>query len=163
MSVDHVRAKLAKAQLALVQALTRRPIAIDDFDGPRLQAAAAALFQKRARSVGRAWSSLRRALGARFLDQFAGFATTAAIPSCGGPLADGRAFVRVLAERGELPDEGRLEALAVDLRYAAVRDGLVPRRLPTVRIGWFPRRCGLVVAVYVPWLGEYWWSTGGKA
>ena len=163
MPLDHARAKLAKAQLALVQTLTRRIRSPGDFDAARLQAAADALIQKRTRSVSRAWPSLRRALGRRFLDQFTEFAATATMPSHGGPLADGRAFVRHLDDRGELPEEVRMEALAVDLRFAAIHDGLIPRHLPTVRIGWFPRRVGLVVAVHVPWLGEYWWSTGGRA
>ena len=160
MSLDQARAKLAKAQLALVQALTRQTSAPDDFDVSRLQVAADALIQKRVRHVDRAWPSLRRAFGPRFLDRFAEFAVTAAIPRRGGPVADGRAFVRYLDGRGELPEEARLEALVVDLRYAAVQDGLVPRRLPTFRIGWFPKQFGTVLAVRVPWLGEYWWFTG---
>jgi hypothetical protein len=145
----------------LVQVLTRRASIPDDFDASRIQAAADALARKRARAVARAWPALQRALGPCFLIRFAAFAATASIPRLGGPLADGRAFARYLALRGELPDEGRLEAMAVDLRYATVRAGLTPRRLPAVRIGWFPRRYGLVVAVRVPWLGEYWWNSGG--
>lgn len=163
MSLDHVRARLAKAQFALVQALSQQTIALGNFDASRLQAAADALIQKRACSVSRTWPALWHSLGRVFMDRFTEFAATTSIPRRGGPLADGHAFVRFLRQRGELSDEGRLEALAVDLRYAAVQDGLVPRRLPTVRIGWFPRRFGLVVVVQVPWLGEYWWSTGGKA
>src|SRR5437016_1395615 len=54
-----------------------------------------------------------------FLERFAQFAATATIPRQGGPLADGRAFARYLERRGELTEEGRLEALAVDVRYAA--------------------------------------------
>lgn len=163
MSLDHARSLLAKAQIALVQALTRQTSAPDDFDVSRLQVAADALIQKRVRHVDRAWPSLRRAFGPRLLDRFAEFAVTAAIPRRGGPLADGRAFVRYLDGRGELPEAVRMEALAVDLRFAAIHDGLIPRHLPTVRIGWFSPRVGLVVAVHVPWLGEYWWSTGGRA
>ncbi len=160
MSLDHARVRLAKAQSALVQALLRRTSSPHDFADARLQAAAEALIQKRAGSVGRAWPGLRCALGPCFLDRFAEFAATTPLPCRGGPLADGRAFVRFLEGRGELPEEGRLEALAVDLRYTAAYGGLVPRRLPAVRIRWFPKRFGLVVALQVPWLGQYWWMTG---
>jgi hypothetical protein len=91
------------------------------------------------------------------MDRFTEFAAKTSIPSRGGPLADGRAFVQFLGENGKLAEEGRLEALKVDLRYATVHDGLVTRRLPSVRTGWSPRRFGLVMAVRIPWLGEYWW------
>jgi hypothetical protein len=49
-----------------------------------------------------------------------------------------------------LPPKQALQT--VDLRCAAVDDGLIPRRLPTVRIGWFPESFGLVVAVNSLWL-----------
>ena len=159
MSLDHARTKLAKAQCTLVEALIRGTTIPVDFDFSRLQAAAVALARKRARGVARAWPALERALGERFPDRFADFAATAAIPGHGGPLADGRAFVRYLVERGELPAEIRLEAIAVDLQQVAVHDGLVPRRWATARIAWFPGRFGLVLGVRVPWLGEFWWST----
>jgi hypothetical protein len=163
MATDPARVRLAQAQLALVQALARQADIPAVFNAAQVQAAADALVQKRARTLARAWPGLWQALGLRFMEQFARFAATAAVPGQGGPLADGRAFVGYLAARGELPAEGRLEALAVDLRYEAVADGLVWRRWPAVRAGWFGRRYGLIVAVRVPWLGEKWWALGRKA
>ena len=158
MSLDRARVKLAKAQLALVQALTGRTTVLADFDKSRWWAAADALLQKRARQVDRAWPSLRRVLDPRFLERFAEFAATATIPGRGGPLADGRGFIRHLEGRDELPAEVRLEAFAVDLRYASVCDGLAPRRLPTIRVGWSSRDRRLVLAVFIPWVGEYCFS-----
>ena len=102
MSLDQARAKLAKAQLALVQALTRQTSAPDDFDVSRLQVAADALIQKRVRHVERAWPSLRRAFGPRFLDRFAEFAVVsaraaianaAAADNARGPAQPGHPFV----------------------------------------------------------------------
>jgi len=159
MPTEHARAKLAEAQLELVEALTgEKTSALDGFDESRLQAAAVALIQKRARSVGRAWPALRRSLGLRFMARFTEFAATTSWPRQGGPLADGRAFAQFLEARNELPDEGRLETLAVDLRYAVVHDGLAPRRLPTVRLCWFRTHFQLAVAIHIPRVGEYFFS-----
>jgi hypothetical protein len=68
------------------------------------------------------------------------------IPREGGPLADGRAFVRDLAARRPLPDAVRLQALAVDTRYRRAASGLVPRRLPLPRFAWLPQSRRLAIA-----------------
>src|SRR5438094_839283 len=77
-------------------------------------------------------------------------------------LADGRSFAADLARRGELPDPGRLEALAVDLHYRRTRDGLKPRRGPAIKTAWLRGSRRLILAVRLPWLGARrvslpWW------
>jgi hypothetical protein len=152
------RAKLSSQQAALVTALMARGELPAGFDVVRLRAAAASLARKRARAAARTWPGLARALGRRFGELFTAYAEAAPLPRDGGPLADGRAFARWLAARGELPEAGRLHALAVDLRYAGNPDGLVPRRWPTYRTAWLHQSRRLIVAVWLPWLGEHWLS-----
>jgi hypothetical protein len=155
LSAD-ARARLAAQQAALVTALMARGEPPADFDAVRLRATAVALARKRARAAARAWPGVARTLGLRFGGLFAAYAEAATLPRQGGPLADGRAFARWLAARGELPEAGRLQALAVDLRYTANPDGLVPRRWPTCKAAWLHQSRRLIVAVWLPWLGEHW-------
>jgi hypothetical protein len=128
------------------------------FDAVRLRVAAASLARKRARAAARAWPGLARSLGRGFGELFAAYAEAVPLPRDGGPLADGRAFARWLAARGQLPEAGRLQALAVDLRYAGNADGLLPRRWSTCKTAWLPQSRRLIVAVWLPWHGEYWLS-----
>jgi hypothetical protein len=152
------RAELAAQQAALVTALVARGEPPPGFEAEHLRAAAAALAKKRARTTARAWPGLARALGRDFGRLFANYAGAAPLPRDGGPLADGRGFARWLAARGELPEAGRLQAMAVDLRYAGNREGLVRRRGPTCRAAWLHRSRRVVLAVWLPWMGEYWLS-----
>lgn len=149
------RARLAAQQAALVTALMAGGAPPAGFDVTRLRAAADSLARKRAGAVARAWAGLARALGRRFGELFTAYAEMSPLPREGGPLADGRAFARWLARRGELPQAGRLQALAVDLRYSEDRDGLVPRRWPACRFAWLGQPRRLIVAVWLPRLGEY--------
>ncbi len=154
MASADARTRLAAVQADLMRALTGQAAALPGADAGRLRATADALLKKRRRSLARAWPALVQALGSRFLERFAAFAAKTSLPREGGALADGRAFVRFLAQVGDLPDAGRLEALAVDLRYSRCGGGLAPRRGPALRIALLnhPRR--LVLAVRLPWLGE---------
>ena len=152
------RAQLAAQQAVLVRALTTRGEPPPHFDAARLRAAAASLARKRARQAARAWPGLARALGRRFDGLFAAYAEAATLPRQGGPLADGRAFAHWLAARGELPQSGRLQALAVDLRYIASPDGLGVRRGPACKAAWLHQSRRLIVAVWLPWFGERWLS-----
>jgi hypothetical protein len=162
MSSPDARARLAARQAELVRALMSHGEPPPAGDAARLRATAEALAAKRAKAVARAWPALAAGLGEDFRERFARFAAGVPLPHEGGPLADGRAFARWLARAGELSDAGRLEALAVDLRYRAHAGGLVPRRGPA--LAWArlrePRR--LVVAVRLPWLGERWLMLGGR-
>ena len=115
-------------------------------------------MRKRARAAARMWPRLARAAGARFGDLYAAYAQSTPLPGEGGALADGRAFARWLHERGELPEAGRLEALAVDLRYATVDGGLVRRRWPALKVARDARTRRLMLGVWLPRIGEYWLS-----
>ena len=152
------RAQFAAQQAVLVRALMVRGEPPPHFDAARLRAAAASLARKRARQAARAWPGLARALGRRFGGLFSSYAEAAPLPRQGGPLADGRAFARWLAARGELPEAGLLQALAVDLRHTGSPDGLAPRRWPTCKAAWLHESRRLLVAVRLPWIGERWLS-----
>jgi hypothetical protein len=147
---------LAARQAELVSALTGAGPAPASFDADRVAAAAEALGRKRARAAARAWPTLAAALGDRFAELFADYARTAPLPRRGGPLADGRAFVRRLTAASRLPDEARLQVLAVDLEYAGSADGLVPRRGPAIQAAWLRGSRRLILGVRLPWLGIYW-------
>jgi hypothetical protein len=155
MSAD-ARARLADQQAALVAALAGRGAPPEGFDAARLRTAAASLVTKRVEAVARAWPRLAAGLGRRFGEQFRVFAAANPLPRDGGPLADGRAFVRWLTAAGNLPDEGRFQALAVDLRYTTSGDGLRLRRGPSFKAALLNGRRRLVLAVRLPWLGEFW-------
>jgi hypothetical protein len=156
MPLAETRAALAASQEALVRVLSGQGDAPNGFDGDRLRAAADALLNKRLRSVAHACPALSGTLGDRFEPLFRAFAGTRLIPRRGGPLADGRAFAGALAATGDLPEAARLEAMAIDLRWARRPDGLVPRRGPAVRLTWLRQARRLVVAVRIPWVGEWW-------
>jgi hypothetical protein len=156
MSTEEARVRLAVMQTELVRTLTGQGGASNGLQGARLQATARALRTKRARAVARAWPGLAGDLGDRFAERFAAFAAGTLLPHNGGAVADGRAFARWLARSGELGERGRLEAMAVDLRYAARSDGLVPRKAPAVRMMMLSRPRRLVAACRLPWIGERW-------
>jgi hypothetical protein len=155
MSVD-ARTRLATMQAELVAALGGHAAPPPGFDADRVRATAAALVTKRRRAVARTWTGLAEALGERWVERFAAFAAISPAPHTGGPLADGRTLLRWLAATGERPEACRLQALTVDLRFAATAAGLVPRRGLTLKIARisYPRR--LVVALRLPWLREIW-------
>src|SRR5262249_38010118 len=138
-----------------VQALTGQQPPPFGFDVAQVATAAAALAQKRCRSVATSWPALTRALGERFEPAFAAFAAAVPLPEIGGPLADGRAFARAV---GVLPDEARLEVLAVDLRFRSTKRGLRPRRVPALRFAWLRQSRRLVLGVCGRWLGMRWLS-----
>jgi hypothetical protein len=154
MSSPEARARLAAQQAQLMLALTGRGQPPAACDPARLRATAEALATKRARAVARVWPGLAQGLGVRFRECFDEFAAAVPLPHEGGPLADGRAFARVLARRGQLSDAGRLEALAVDLHYRVCRGGLRPRRGPAVAWARLHESGQLVLGFRLPWLGE---------
>ncbi|SIO13174.1 hypothetical protein SAMN05444166_2620 [Singulisphaera sp. GP187] len=151
MSLDP-RERLAVQQAELVRALTGQVGPPEAFIPGQVRTAALALARKRARSVARAWPSLVETLGPGFEPCFASYATEAPLPRRGGPLADGRNFVRSLDRQGKLSDLARLEALSVDLHYASRSVGLVARRGPSLAIALLrhPRR--LILAARWPGL-----------
>ncbi len=151
------RARLAARQAELVRALAGHETAPVGFDTDRLRVTSAALAAKRRSGVARAWPALWSALGERYAERFDAYAQTAPLPRRGGPVADGRAFLRWLATTGDDPEECKLSRLAMDLRYKTTTDGLVPRRGPALKMAMLavPRR-QLLIALRLPWLGEWW-------
>ena len=119
---------LAALQAELVAALAGRVDPPTGFDAARIRATAVSLASKRRRAVARAWPGIATALGDHYAERFDAYAETNPLPRDGGPLADGRAFLRWLDARGETLDECRLQALAVDLRHRRTATGLAPRR-----------------------------------
>ena len=151
------RRRLAALEAELAWALAGGGPAPEGFDAERMRLASGALVSKRARAAARAWPGLAAALGERFETEFSAFARATPLPGESGPLADGRAFVRMLRERGRLPEAGLLESLAVDLRSARVRGGgLRPRRGPWLVAAVLRRPARLVVGGRIPRLGERW-------
>jgi hypothetical protein len=158
MSAEDTKTRLAAMQTELVRALTGQAGTPHGFDSMRLQATAKALLKKRATAVARAWPGLARGLGDRYPHLFAAFAAQTPLLHAGGPLADGRAFARWLARAGELSEQGRLETLAVDLRYTNKGGVLVPRKGPALLTAVLgnPRR--RVLLLRLPWIGDRWLS-----
>jgi hypothetical protein len=149
------RAQLAAQQAAVVSSLAGLRAAPDGFDVSRMRATALALATKRRRAVARAWPALTLMLGDRFAELFRGYGENAPLPLRGGPLADGRAFLRWLASAGENTDACSLQTLAIDLRFRSTSDGLVPRRGPALRVVLLHGPLRLVIGLRLPWLGEH--------
>jgi hypothetical protein len=147
---------LGQRQAALMAALAGAAPVPAGFDASRVRAAAAALVSKRARCVAQAWPSLRIALGERFQQVFAAYASVTPLPAQGGPLADGRCFVRHLGAAHALPDAVLQQALLVDAGHVASPDGLARRRWPCLRIGWLPQSRRLLVALGGPRATRLW-------
>ena len=143
-------------QAELIRALAAQGAVPDGFDPAWFQVAARALTSKRSRAAARAWPGLSGALGEAWRDWFHAFAEEYPLPREGGPLADGYAFARFLRRAGKLPDEGRLEALAVELRYRRCAKGLRPRQGIAARACLLGRPRRLVLALRLPFLCERW-------
>ena len=137
---------LAQQQAALTAALVGQATVPPGFDADRVRAAADALAFKRARAVLHAWPGLRTSLADTFRAHFAAYAAAHPIPALGGPLADGRAFVRHLVRTVAVSDEIRLQALALDASYRSTRAGLVRRRVRVPRLAWLPGARGIALA-----------------
>ena len=138
---------LADQQAALVAALAGTAPAPAGFDADRIRAATDTLAFKRARAVARAWPSVHTMLGADFRERFAAYAATTPLPAQGGPLADGRRFVRFLAKQMPLSDGTRLQALSIDVHYRQTVEGLERRYWPNVGAAWLPDSHNAVVAL----------------
>ena len=128
------RARLLHQQAELLRALVYRQRIPPEFDASRLQAAARAMARKRCHEAAKAWPALVHWLGEDFPRRFAAYAQISPLPSEGGPLADGWAFVNSLAWSERLPDEVRHARFVIGLRYAWRPKGLRPRRGPAFKI-----------------------------
>ena len=150
------RARLAEAQSELARALMGHGRMPAEFEHSRLTAASDALLMKRARGVASSWPVMTGALGERFYERFVRYARENRIPREGGSLSDGRLFAGALARAGELPEEGRLEALAFDARYTARGDGFISRKGFSIRVARLKQPPRLVMIIRHPRLGERW-------
>jgi hypothetical protein len=128
---------LAERQAALVAALAGADAVPAGFDAARVRAAASALAFKRARAAAHAWPGVRAMLGDDYRRRFEAYAVTTPIPQHGGPLADGRAFVRYLAALMPLSDDVTLQALSFDLAAS----------WPRIRAAWLRDARFVVVAI----------------
>jgi hypothetical protein len=158
MSGEDAATRLAAMQAELVRTLAGQAGTPRGFDYTRLEATAEALRKKRATAVARLWPGLACGLGDRYPHRFAAFAAQTPLPCAGGALADGRAFARWLARAGELSEQGRLETLAVDLRYTHKGGVLVRRRGPALLMAALSNPRRLVLFFRLPWIGERWLS-----
>jgi hypothetical protein len=150
------RGRLAAAQAAIVRSVALKEPPPEGFDRSRVAAAADALIRKRARAVALAWPALARSLGESFDERFAAHTKATPLPLEGTPLEDGRAFARALALAGVLPENGRLELLAVDSRYVLRADTLIARRGFAIRAVWLKQRRRVAVVMRLPLVGELW-------
>jgi hypothetical protein len=123
------RSRLARAQGELMRALAGRGPLPAGFDPARIAVAARSLDGRRRRFLRDAWPELCEMLGERFDEVYAGFARARSLPRYGGALADGYALARHLqSQLGQEPSRGvRLRMLAIQLRFAEVPGGLLPR------------------------------------
>lgn len=143
------RERLASRQADLVRALVAGGEA-PGFDARQVRLTARSLVNKRVRETARAWPALGEAL----LERFRAYAERTPPPGEGGPLADGRAFLRTLPP-GEATDELRRSALAVDLAYRSSPAGLRPRRGICFKLARLRPAPGFLLGVRLPWLGLY--------
>ena len=149
------RARLARRQAELLSALLGQNSDLPGFDTRQVRTAAASLQGKRVRAIARAWPRLAAALGPDFGCQVGLHVDEHPSPPAGGALSDGQAFARDLAARACLPWEGRLELLAVELRWRWGVDGR--RRQRRFGAGFaVGRPFRLAVAARAPGVGERW-------
>jgi hypothetical protein len=153
---DEIRLQLQREQSALIRALIQSGGVPPEFDVERIEIASQALFHKRRRSVARSWPALTAALGDQFSELFGRYAALHPPPRDEKSLADGREFARFLAQHGNLPDAGRIEAAAVDVRYARGADGLSRRRGPSAVVRYLHEARELAIGIRVPFWGERW-------
>jgi hypothetical protein len=126
-------------QADLVRALVAGGPAPAGFDAAAVEAAARSLIGKRRREAARAWPAVSACLGEEYGAFFDAHARRTPPPLEGGPLADGRAFVRSIPW-GRLDDAARLEVLHHDAAGS-----------------WFPLvyRMKRGVVFFIPWLGVW--------
>jgi hypothetical protein len=137
----------AEQQATLIAALAGKAPVPPGFDATRVQAAAAALAFKRARAVAQTWPGVRAALGDGFRELFADYAVRTPLMQEGGPLADGRRFVRDISRHTRLTDETVMQAVSFDARYRLTPQGAARRRWPAIRCAWLWQSRSLAVAV----------------
>ncbi len=133
-SESQQRAVLLQQQDALLRALVDGSQIPRGFDAAQVEIAATSLARKRRREAAKAWPTVVRWLGRDFELRFAAYAHNFPLPTHGGPLADGLAFLSSLARETPLPDDVRLARFAVGLRYRWRSRGLHLRVGPAIKV-----------------------------
>jgi hypothetical protein len=127
------RARVFARQQRVLRAVLSGTDLPAEFERLQLEVAHDAVVRKRAWCCAGAWPQMCRALGGRFFELFETYMRGDPYPPAGGSSVDGRLFAVFLQRRGLLPDVGRVQALAFDLRHR-IRDGrATPTRGVTVR------------------------------
>jgi hypothetical protein len=112
-----------------------------------------ALLRKRSWSCSLAWPTLLRALGSvEFIRLFTDYARDHPYQPVGGALVDGRRFVAWLSDKERLPDLGRVQLLAFDLKYR-VRKGMErPRAIGKIAVCRLRNPPYLCIGISLPFL-----------
>jgi hypothetical protein len=146
------RAYILSEQKELVNALVGNGPLPDGFNHERLQVCKDALVEKRKWAITKAWPLLVQSLGESFDELFAMFVAKVPWSIKGGPLADGREFARILKRTAQLPDAGKIQALAFDLHYTLKDGRFVDRTGPLMAVSLLKRPRRIVIGVRLPWL-----------
>lgn len=131
---SEARASVAREQKMLVAALVANGPVPAGFVPRRIQSAARSLYRKRLRSLKHAWPILATAFMSNLEEDFAEYSASTPMPVYGGGLADGRSFIRWLAQKRGLPDDARIGAARFDVQFVASSSGIRPRRWPSCRV-----------------------------
>ncbi len=73
-------------------------------------------------------------LTSKLQEDLAEYSASAPMPTQRGGLADGRLFIRWLAQKQTLPDEVRIGAARFDVQFTVSSSGIRPRRWPSCRV-----------------------------
>ena len=121
---SEARASVAREQKMLVAALVANGPVPAGFVPGRIQSAARSLYRKRLRSLKHAWPVLATAFMSNLEEQFAEYSASTPMPVYGGGLADGRSFIRWLAQKRTLSDDVRIGAARFDVQFVASSSGI---------------------------------------
>ena len=131
---SEARARVAREQETLVSALVANGPVPAGFAAGRIHSAARALQRKRLRTLRHAWPVLAKAFTLTLEEDLAEYFASTPMPTQGGGLADGRSFIRWLAQKQTLPDEVKIGAARFDVQFVVSSSGIRPRRWPTCRV-----------------------------
>ena len=155
MSAD-ISNGLGRQQAALLAALLSDGPLPAGFDAARIQAAARGLEAKRKHAVTNAWPILSDALGDRYSRLFDAYTASNTLPTQGNAQLDGYLFCEWLAGCREFPREAVIERMRFDLHYFVSANRVRIRRGPRMLVARSGGESKWVVALRLPWFGEYW-------
>ena len=130
---SEARARVARDQEMLVSALVANGPVPAGFVAARIHSAARSLQRKRLRTLKHAWPVLAKAFTSTLEEDLTEYSASTLMPTQGGGLADGRLFIRWLAQKQTLPDDVRIGAARFDVQFVVSSSGINPRRWPFCR------------------------------